>query len=445
MKRPIVAVLLVAASLVTPAPASADPGLRLVSDVSLSDRLREIVVDSPALERQTTMRVLLPAGYDPEAVHRYPVLYLLHGAFDDYTSWTRETDVEALTADQQLIVVMPDGGRGGWYSDWYNNGFGGPPRWETYHIDELISWADETYTTIPTRSGRAIAGLSMGGFGTYSYAARHPDLFVAAASFSGAVDSNLADPVAPAALDAIAAPDPPPNSTPVAPPGSVWGQRTTEEERWRSHNPWDLAENLADTQLTIRTGNGQPGGPYGGDYFDPLEFGVHEMSVSLHERLVALGVDHVWDDYGAGNHGWPYWERGLHQTLPDMMSAFGTPDPVPFSYVSGEPSISVYDFEVTFDRDVREFSRLASVRPEGFTLTGTGLAHVTTASWYAPGADYEVSGVGAVAADPAGRLAFEVDLGASNVAQQHTLAADVLQAALGDDYFRTVEVSILPR
>ena len=65
---------------------------------------------------------------------------------------------------------------GGWCTDWFNGGAGGPPRWETFHIDQLIPWVDRNLRTVANRGGRAIAGLSQGGFCSMSYAARHPDL-----------------------------------------------------------------------------------------------------------------------------------------------------------------------------------------------------------------------------------------------------------------------------
>ena len=99
----------------------------------------------------------------------------------------------------------------------------------------------------------------MGGFGAISYAARHPDRFTAAASFSGAVDTN--DP----ADIAITGDEP-------------FGPRATQEVRWRGHNPWDLAANLRGLSLTVRTGNGLPGGPFGGG--DGVEQVVHRMSVA---------------------------------------------------------------------------------------------------------------------------------------------------------------------
>ena len=95
------------------ASARQDSGLKVVSDEALSDRLHEIVVDSPAMEGETSIRVLLPTGYDPAADKDYPVLYLLHGCCDDYKSWSDKTDLEKHTAAMDLVVVMPDGGQGG--------------------------------------------------------------------------------------------------------------------------------------------------------------------------------------------------------------------------------------------------------------------------------------------------------------------------------------------
>lgn len=86
---------------------------------------------------------------------------------------------------------MPDGGKGGFYTDWCINGAGGQPKWETYLVDQLLPWIDDHYPTMASRSERAVAGLSMGGFGALSYAARHPDLFASASSFSGAIDTNV--------------------------------------------------------------------------------------------------------------------------------------------------------------------------------------------------------------------------------------------------------------
>ena len=251
--------------------ASADHGITLLASQRLDSRLLDLTLSTPALGTPTHVRVLLPARYREQKPRRYPVLYLLHGSFDDYRSWTDKGAVESITGHRKLIVVMPDGGQGGWYTNWVNRGQGGPPEWETFHIRQLIPWIDDRYRADRSRGARGIAGLSMGGFGAMTYAARHPDLFSWAGSFSGAVDIV--------------------NYAPVA--------------------------------VVIDTGNDQPG-PLDppGRPFDPIENGVETMSVSLHQRLLSLGIPHTWDDYGPGIHNWPYWRRDLIEVLPSVMRTF---------------------------------------------------------------------------------------------------------------------------
>jgi diacylglycerol O-acyltransferase / trehalose O-mycolyltransferase len=297
-------------------PASAaDQGIQLISSQRLDGRLTELTLSTPALAKPTHVRVLLPTGYRKKKSRRYPVAYLLHGSFGDYRDWTDKGAAERLTAGRKLIVVMPDGGQGGWYTDWVNRGAGGFPEWETFHIGQLVPWIDERYRTLTSRGERAIAGLSMGGFGAMSYAARHPSLFSWAASFSGAVDIVNYPPVA-AIIDLEAPAD-------GGLPGDQFGDRILAEANWRAHNPWDLAENLRKTTLVIDTGNGQPGSlDPPGKLFDPIELGVHDMSLSLHQRLLALGIPHTWNDYGPGTHSWPYWQRDLSEAMPSMMRSF---------------------------------------------------------------------------------------------------------------------------
>jgi S-formylglutathione hydrolase FrmB len=294
---------------------AADHGIQVLSSQQLDSRLTDLTLSTDALAKPTHVRILVPAGYDGNAEH-YPVLYLLHGALADYHSWTDAGNAEALTAGLPLIVVMPDGGQGGWYTNWVNHGSGGPPEWEHFHIDELIPWMDDHYRTIAARDGRAIAGLSMGGFGALSYAGRHPDLFDWAGSFSGAVDViHFPSVVGVIALEAFAD---------GGLPDDQFGDRVLNEANWRAHDPWDLAPNLRGMTVQIDTGNGRPG-PYDSNKFsfDPVEEQVHEMSVSLHQRLLALGIPHTFDDYGPGTHTWPYWQRDLQQSLPSILSTLG--------------------------------------------------------------------------------------------------------------------------
>jgi S-formylglutathione hydrolase FrmB len=311
-----------AAAQTAPRASSDGQGLHVVAAAQIDPRLVDLTVSTAALAAPVHVRILVPAGYAAHAGRRFPVLYLLHGAFDDYRSWTDKGAAERITAGLPLIVVMPEGGNGGWYTNWVNRGAGGPPEWERFHIDQLIPWLDAHYRTIAARQGRAVAGLSMGGFGAMSYAARHPGLFVFAGSYSGAVD--IVNNAAVAAVIALEAP------ADGGRPGDQFGDRVLNEGVWRAHNPWDLASRLRGTVLTLHTGNGQPG-PYDPNAapLDPIEEQVREMNLSFHRRLVDLGIPHRWDDYGGGTHSWPYWQRDLREDLPSMMAAFARPPAPP--------------------------------------------------------------------------------------------------------------------
>lgn len=409
--------------------ATAAPDPQLLGTKQLDPRLQELTLRTPELAAPTHVRVLLPTGYASQRKRRYPVLYLLHGASGSQADWTAQGDAEALTAKLPLIVVMPDGGSGGFYTDWFNNGKLGDPRWETWHIKRLIPFVDRRYRTRPSRSARAIAGLSMGGFGTFSYAARHPDLFTAALSMSGAVDITLA----PGVIDSISSSD-------GGPSGSLWGPYETQQVRWRAHNPLDLAENLRGLALWLRTGNGQPGGPLGGGpNIDAIEAGVNAMAKNVHRRLRRLRIGHVFDDYGAGQHLWPYWTRDLRETLPAIMARFrkGSRPPARVTFRAAEPRYSVYGWSVSVKRPALEFSRLANASRAGFSLSGSGSATVITPALFAPRGRYRVTTTRRegtnpviseddtypVIADRRGRLRVVVPLGKGNRAQQYAPGA----------------------
>ena len=138
----------------------------------------QLTISTPAFTAPTQVQVFLPAGYYAERKRRWPVTYYLHGAQGD------DTRFNAWYGDQigrfPSIVVAPSGGALGFYTDWYNNGAGGPPEYQTYDINQLIPLIDANFRTIADRRGRALIGESMGGFGVMSYAALYPDMFGAA-------------------------------------------------------------------------------------------------------------------------------------------------------------------------------------------------------------------------------------------------------------------------
>lgn len=457
MKRPIVAVVLAFAFLLPVAPRAgaalcSAPGLTASADRALSPRLREVTLDSTALGRATKIRVLLPEAYESSAA-RYPVLFLLHGAGDDQSTWTTNTDAEALTATTGVIVVMPDAGKNanaGWYSDWQDG-----PAWESYHIGELVGYVDACYRVAASPAGRplrGVAGLSMGGFGAMSYAARHPDLFVVAGSFSGAVDSTGGGPAEAAVYGAL-------HDQFGTPNDKVWGSYADNEVRWRAHNPVDLSSNLRGMSLWLSTGNGVPmpgDAPAGA----PVEAGVYSQNVSLHTDLVRKEISHEWRDRGYGVHSWNYWQADLHAFLPYAMARFADASipvrPASFDYRFAEPSSRVHGYRFSVTGRAMEFSDLTRVGPGGLVARGSGTLEVTTPRIYTPGRVYRVENRYARASDlmaptiarvdvPAeadGSLRFAVDMGAPHTTQQYTLDGRLAELTGGPDYSRTTTVTI---
>ncbi len=404
--------LLLVLGLAGPTSARADDGLQLLGTEHLSDRLSVLRFHSPALGREVRARVLTPAGFDAGR-DRLPVLWLLHGGFGSSADWTDVGAAEELTAGLPMLVVMPDAGTGGWYSDWRNATAEGPQRWETFHLDELRPWVEQTYGTRTDRGGRAIAGLSMGGFGALHDAARHPDLFGFAAAFSGAVD--ILHPGVSAVVSA----------SPLAHQGlppDLFGDRLLDEVRWRANNPVDLAANLRTVEVQLRTGNGMPGGAHHTD-LDPVELGCSQATAALHQRLDALGIAHLYDDYGPGAHAWSYWRDGLAATLPAVVARFAEPPSAPparVEHLAYEPSFSVWEHDVDLARATYEPTVLG-VRPDGFDLRGHGAGTVTSPARYLPGTTVLATTTGAGArtvelvADAEGRVAVPVDLGAPSL------------------------------
>ena len=260
------------------------------------------------------VNLLLPQGYcsPSEQRTRYPVLYLLHGAGDTFQAWASNTDLVTFSKPYKAIIVMPDGGHNaiaGWYSNWLD----GEYQWETYHTSVLPAYINKAYRTIPSDS--AIAGLSMGGFGAMSYAARHPGMFKAAASFSGALDMLYGSPVTGPIFTVL-------HSQYGTPDQRVWGDQLQSHDVWASHNPASLTANLKGIALFLASGTGTPGGAEGDDLTNVggygLENGIFQMNRSMVGVLDRAGVPHVDDFYLGGYHGWPYWQADLHWALPQI-------------------------------------------------------------------------------------------------------------------------------
>ena len=220
------------------------------------------------------VRILLPAGYDERPGKRWPVLYLFHGTSGGASDWTAKGDAEKTTARSGFITVMPDAGiafdGGGYCTDWFNRGAGGKPMWETFEIGQVVPWIDANLRTLARREGRSIFGLSQGGFCSFSLAARHPDMFVCAGSFSGAIDSAkdaegraLMTPIVQATATALGRSDD---------PDAIFGPRADPGDQLGGARPRDArAEHARDEP--VRLHGQRPPGPLDGPAPNPARHG----------------------------------------------------------------------------------------------------------------------------------------------------------------------------
>jgi S-formylglutathione hydrolase FrmB len=165
----------------------------------------DMTFQSKSLEREMRYRILLPAGYAKSHQH-YPVLYMLHGFMNPYYEWDRQSELARHLDKYDLIVVLPQGD-----NSWYLISETVPKdKYMRYLLRDLRQEIETKYRVISETYGRAIAGLSMGGYGAMVATLRFPGLFAFAANFSGA-PTALSDPqmlkdMGPWGLDAILGP-----------------------------------------------------------------------------------------------------------------------------------------------------------------------------------------------------------------------------------------------
>lgn len=231
---------------------------------------------SKALTKASTVNVVFPEGDLPRP---WSVFYLLHGLSDDQTIWMRRTSIERYAAGLPLVVVMPDGGRG-----WYTNAKEGSA-FEDDLVQDVVGLVDRTFPVKAERSGRAIGGLSMGGYGAVKVGLKHHEMFASVNSHSGAV-------------------------------GFL---RRGEEGRRRELGP----------EFTRIFGEDPEGGPE--DPFALVERVDHgrvpklridcgtsdfliDQNRAFHKHLESLHIDHEYEEY-PGGHDWSYWDEHVREAL----------------------------------------------------------------------------------------------------------------------------------
>jgi S-formylglutathione hydrolase FrmB len=278
--------------------------------------------------------VYVPIGYSEQPQRRWPVVYFLHGMTQDENAWSRAGNL-AQTADDMrfpAIIVMPDGD-----NSFYSNsatainyqacmatgkGMLDPrsarastcvrkPDYEDYIVKDLIADVEQSFRVDANRQARAIAGLSMGGFGAMMLAMRHSDQFSAAASHSGVLTLLFAGPYPYRR-----------NEVRLVDDVASWGDEIgifgtwfrnvfgTERNNWLAHDPSQLAKSLQPGQLQLYVDCGTED-----------EFGLYNGASYIHDILSERGIVHTFF-LGPGGHNFEFWKRRLVASLQFFASHF---------------------------------------------------------------------------------------------------------------------------
>jgi putative tributyrin esterase len=231
--------------------------------------------------------VILPPDYRAATTTRYPVLYLLHGWDGHYTDWVTRTNVADYAARYRMIVVMPEGN-----NSWYVDSSGVPnDKYETYILKELIPDVDKRFRTIQARYGRAVAGLSMGGYGAIKYGLKYPASFVFAGSMSGAFGVTRY-------TNEIGGKNLEPFLKTFGPVGS---------ETRKSNDVFEIARGLSPARVAAL--------PY--FYFDcgTEDSGQHfNPNRELSQIFLEKKIPHEYREL-PGNHSWAYWDQQVREVL----------------------------------------------------------------------------------------------------------------------------------
>ncbi|MGP4026995.1 alpha/beta hydrolase-fold protein [Actinomadura sp. 3N407] len=293
--------------------AKAPDGATVTGVKKLSSRMFDVTIASPALGAEVKTRVMVPEGWKSKTTKTWPVVYAYHGGNNNYTSWTKDSNIEQIIGPYNAMVVMPEGGWNGSYTNWYNGGKGGIPEWETFHIREVIPLMERNFHA---GSVRAAIGLSSGGQGAITYAERHAGTFKYAASYSGAL--NITAPGMPIILTSM-------NRDAGT---AIWGDPITARGNWRKHDATVMVSRLKGTGVYVSSGNGTPG-PYDPPNTPPHDAGRigEQLSGTMTENFVAAakraGIPVTSHLYGPGMHNWKYWRRELARSWPAIAASIG--------------------------------------------------------------------------------------------------------------------------
>jgi S-formylglutathione hydrolase FrmB len=269
-------------------------------------RIQHITVDG------NPVSVLLPPQYGT-SMRNYPVLYLLYGAESDVDSILVRTNIIPVTSafpdNQQFIVVTPSGGLTGFYVDWED----GSHNYETEIINRVIPAIDTQFRTLADKGHRAVAGISMGGFGAAHYGEKYPDLFGAVGTLSGG-DNNQAPDEAAVIIGATVEQRECADGLAAGhyDPFGMFGEPVEDAGRWRAANPVANASQLRGMDVYLTSADGSPCDAADAQTLvttpaaGALEAGTGQTTLGLHLALRFAGIPHTYDPKPCGIHTYKY-------------------------------------------------------------------------------------------------------------------------------------------
>lgn len=282
--------------------------LNLGASMAAQSRIDCSALNSHILNQVVHYCVYIPEGYDAGATQRppkrYPVLYFLHGLGDNEQTlfnsggWTLLADLRSQHKMGDFLIVAPEGKR-----TFYINSADGSVRYSDFFLREFLPHIESKYRTRPGRSGRAISGISMGGYGALRFAFAHPELFSAVSAQSAALITE-----SPQTLDAA--------SRTGAPLGGVLAAvfgNPISVPHWNENSPFVLAKKNAASLKTMAI------------YFNCGQddnYGFEKGAFALHDELQKLGVKHEYHAY-PGDHSFSYFLSHFDEVMEFHSRAFG--------------------------------------------------------------------------------------------------------------------------
>lgn len=251
---------------------------------------------SYSLQRRVDIEIIIPTPEgneqisDENIISKFnyqkglPVIYLLHGAYGNYSSWTRFSNIERYVQKYKCCVVMASADNS-FYQDMYHGG-----AYYTFFSKELPSFVKNIFPVSDKREDTYIAGLSMGGYGAWFLALSNPHIYSKAASLSGALDIvKLYD-------DFVA--------------GKVSGPFD-----WNSifENPEKLSGSFADLFFLYENCKSKGEIPDLYQAWGNKDF-LYEDNVSVKNRLQSLNANLYYEE-SEGGHDWDFWDCHIKKVL----------------------------------------------------------------------------------------------------------------------------------